>query len=512
MQCAVCSSWAQHTRDSWALLRAIRSVFAGSTYNHLSSHKKNRSGGGGGGGGGGQQPKPADEAQDKAQVEDEAPENKQDKDYKDKDKDKGKQDNKDKQGGKKPPPPPPVVTAVLKVDMHCDGCAERIRASVRHYPGTIRSPSTPCIPSNTFYLSGGGAARRKHPTPVLFHALFHPGTYMIRLCRTQVEGVAMDVDKGTMTVVGRLDAKKLRDRVAKKTKKKVDLVVANNQQNSNKKDGDDKNKKQQNLQYLKVHEYGKPDYMYDFYWLDKAYSGGRTDVKAMLQQQDNKDKDNKGGGGGGGNKGKDDNKGSGSGGGGGGGNKDDKGKKDDDKSNKGSGGAGGGDKGKGGKDNKKPPVPVVGTVVLKIGAMGLHCEGCMNRVRAKLFKIKGVEQVSMDMSKNQVMVNGTMDIKPLPAKLQKKLRRPVDVVQQSNKDKDGGKEEGSKEDSKQDGSKEKDGKQDGKEEEGGKEKDKDSKALAAEMLMWKTAFYDQHSLLNAEFMLRDENPNAFSVM
>jgi copper chaperone CopZ len=32
---------------------------------------------------------------------------------------------------------------------------------------------------------------------------------------------------------------------------------------------------------------------------------------------------------------------------------------------------------------------VVGTVVLKIGSTGLHCDGCMKRVRAKLFKIKG---------------------------------------------------------------------------------------------------------------------------
>ena len=33
--------------------------------------------------------------------------------------------------------------------------------------------------------------------------------------------------------------------------------------------------------------------------------------------------------------------------------------------------------------------PLVGTVVLKIGSTGLHCEGCMNRIRSKLFKIKG---------------------------------------------------------------------------------------------------------------------------
>jgi hypothetical protein len=45
----------------------------------------------------------------------------------------------------------------------------------------------------------------------------------------------MDVDKATMTVVGRVDAKKLRDRVANKTKKKVDITATNNpQQNHNK--------------------------------------------------------------------------------------------------------------------------------------------------------------------------------------------------------------------------------------------------------------------------------------
>jgi len=33
--------------------------------------------------------------------------------------------------------------------------------------------------------------------------------------------------------------------------------------------------------------------------------------------------------------------------------------------------------------------PVVATVVLKIGSTGLHCDGCMNRIRSKLFKIKG---------------------------------------------------------------------------------------------------------------------------
>ncbi|KAL6911254.1 hypothetical protein ACP4OV_000059 [Aristida adscensionis] len=297
-------------------------------------------------------------------------------------KDKGKEDKGKGKEEKAKKAPPPVVTAVLKVDMHCDGCAKRIRASVRHYPG--------------------------------------------------VEGVGMEVEKGTMTVVGRFDAKKLRDRVATKTKKKVDLLPNNSSnaagnKNSNKERGDGKPGKEH------VQHYGQED-------------------KGKIDDHHEEDK----------------------------GSKDDK-----------PGGGGGGGKGKGGKDSKKPVVPVVGTVVLKIGSFGLHCDGCMNRIRSKLFKIKGVEQVGMDMAKNQVTVTGTMDAKALPEKLRKKVRRPVDVV--PAKDKEDGKD---------------------KEKEGGKEKEKEAatKALTAEMEAWKAAFYDQHALIHTQFMLSDENPNACSLM
>ncbi|KAK3155662.1 hypothetical protein QOZ80_2BG0206040 [Eleusine coracana subsp. coracana] len=405
--------------------------------------KKKRSGCGGGGGG--QQPKPAEECEEeKAAADDESCQKKEEEEDCD---NKPVKETKGKPQGKKAAALP-VVTAVLKVDMHCDGCAKRIRASVRHYTG--------------------------------------------------VEGVALEVDKGSMTVVGRFDAKKLRDRVAKKTKKKVELVVSNNK---GKDDEEESKKKQQQCGgEFKVH-----DYMYDFYWLDKAYV---VDIKAIHDYHAKQNKDNKpsctgGGGGGGGGKGnKEDNKSSG---GGKGNNKEDNNKgdgkanKEDNKEDK-------------GKAGKKPTVPVVGTVVLKIGGMGLHCDGCMKRVRAKLFKIKGVEQVTMDMAKNQVTVTGTMDIKPLPGKLQKKMRRPVDVVQANNKDKEKEKEkDGNKQqEGCKDAKKDKDNKQ--QQEGGGGCKDKDAKALNAEMLMWKTAFYDQHSLLNTEFMLSDDNPNACCVM
>ncbi|NP_001143359.2 uncharacterized protein LOC100275983 precursor [Zea mays] len=143
--------------------------------------------------------------------------------------------------------------------------------------------------------------------------------------------------------------------------------------------------------------------------------------------------------------------------------------------------------------------PVVATVVLRIGSTGLHCDGCMNRIRRKLYKIKGVEQVRMDMGKNQVTVTGTMDAKALPEKLRKKLRRPVDVVAPGSGNKDGKDKDGGG-----GGGKEKEKEKDGKD---GKDA-AITKALSAELEAWKAAFYDQQSLSNAEFMLSDENPNA----
>ena len=117
----------------------------------------------------------------------------------------------------------------------------------------------------------------------------------------------------------------------------------------------------------------------------------------------------------------------------------------------------------------------------------------------------GVEQVRMELAKNQVTVTGTMDAKTLPEKLRKKLRRPVDVVPPGkDKDKD----------------KDKDGKQtqgdgcnkDGKQQVDGKGKEAAEKAKAAELELWKTAFYDQQALQATQYLLSDENPNACTIM
>ncbi|PPD70847.1 hypothetical protein GOBAR_DD32270 [Gossypium barbadense] len=66
------------------------------------------------------------------------------------------------------------VTAVYKIDMHCEGCAKKIKRSIKHYEG--------------------------------------------------VEDVKTDCGANKLTVIGKVDPAKVRDRLAEKTKKKVDLI------------------------------------------------------------------------------------------------------------------------------------------------------------------------------------------------------------------------------------------------------------------------------------------------
>ncbi|KAK8563556.1 hypothetical protein V6N13_006245 [Hibiscus sabdariffa] len=66
------------------------------------------------------------------------------------------------------------VTAVYKIDMHCEGCAKKIKRSIKHYQG--------------------------------------------------VEDVKTDSGANKLTVIGKIDPAIVRDRLAEKTKKKVDLI------------------------------------------------------------------------------------------------------------------------------------------------------------------------------------------------------------------------------------------------------------------------------------------------
>ncbi|XP_010443886.1 PREDICTED: heavy metal-associated isoprenylated plant protein 3 [Camelina sativa] len=100
-------------------------------------------------------------------------------------------------GGNKKKNETASVTVVLKVDMHCEGCASRIVKCVRSFQG--------------------------------------------------VETVKSESATGKLTVTGALDPAKLREKLEEKTKKKVDLVSPQpkkekDKDNKNKNDDDNKNK------------------------------------------------------------------------------------------------------------------------------------------------------------------------------------------------------------------------------------------------------------------------------
>ncbi|CAL4916918.1 unnamed protein product [Urochloa decumbens] len=250
--------------------------------------------------------------------------------------------------------PQPIV---LKVDLHCAGCAGKVRKAIKHAPG--------------------------------------------------VESVTADMAAGKVVVTGPADAAELKERIEARAKKPVQIV-----------------------------------------------SAGAGPPKKDKEKEKDKDKDKKADGGG---EKADKEKGGASAGGG------------EKKGDKEKGAAGGGDKkadkGKGGggdkpKEEKKPKEE---TVTLKIR---LHCEGCIDRIRRRIYKIKGVKDVAIDAAKDLVKVTGTMDASALPGYLRDKLSRTVEVVAPGKKD------GGDKKDKGDGGDKKKDG--------GGEEKkDKDKSAGAA---------------------------------
>ncbi|KAK4776094.1 hypothetical protein SAY87_024055 [Trapa incisa] len=75
------------------------------------------------------------------------------------------------------------------------------------------------------------------------------------------------------------------------------------------------------------------------------------------------------------------------------------------------------------KEEDKKPKQV--TVILKIR---LHCDGCINKIKKVILKIKGVDVVSVEAGEDLVTVTGTMDVKELSPYLTQKLKRTVSVV------------------------------------------------------------------------------------
>jgi copper chaperone CopZ len=229
---------------------------------------------------------------------------------------------------------------VLKVDLHCAGCAGKVRKAIKRAPG--------------------------------------------------VESVTADMAAGKVVVTGPADATELKERIEARAKKPVQIVSAG--AGPPKKDKDKEKKADGGGEK-------KPD---------KEKGGGGGDKKA--------DKEKAGGGG------------------------EKKAEKDK-----------GGDKP---KEEKKAKEPKEETVTLKIR---LHCDGCIDRIKRRIYKIKGVKDVAIDAGKDLVKVTGTMDAAALPGYLRDKLSRTVDVVAPAKKDGGGGdkKDKGDGGDKKKDGGEEK---------------------------------------------------------
>ncbi|KAL0920385.1 hypothetical protein M5K25_009517 [Dendrobium thyrsiflorum] len=226
---------------------------------------------------------------------------------------KGKGDEKEKNGGgsekkkegggggggaeKKEEGPPKVV---LKIDMHCEGCASKIKRWAKGFEG--------------------------------------------------VEGVTLDMANNKLTVIGAADPWNLRDHLEAKSRKKVEIVSP---ANPPKKDADG----------------GKKAAATDG---KKPADGEKKPANGQKKSDaagDSKDKQKPG--------------------------------------------------------DKKSKEPVASTVVLRIR---LHCDGCIQRIKKTIFKIKGVQDVSVDAQKDLVTVKGTMDVNSLPSYLKDKLNRGVEIV------------------------------------------------------------------------------------
>jgi copper chaperone CopZ len=243
---------------------------------------------------------------------------------------------------------------VLKVDLHCAGCASKVKRAIKHAPG--------------------------------------------------VESVKTDTAANKVVVTGAADAADLKERIEARAKKPVQIVSA----------GAGPPPKKENKESEKEKE-------------KKADGGEKKPEKDKGKQEK------------------------------------EKGKPEKEKK------AQAADKPK--EEEKKPKEPKEETVTLKIR---LHCVGCIDRIKRRVLKIKGVKGVEVDAAKDLVKVTGTMDAAALPGYLRDKLRRPVEVVAPSKKD--GG-------DKKDDGEKKKDkGAGDGgekKKDAGGSEDKKDKSAAAS---------------------------------
>ncbi|KAA8540107.1 hypothetical protein F0562_026799 [Nyssa sinensis] len=73
------------------------------------------------------------------------------------------------------------------------------------------------------------------------------------------------------------------------------------------------------------------------------------------------------------------------------------------------------------EEEPKPPSPVILYV-------NLHCVGCAKKIEKSILKIRGVEEVVIDMAQNQVTIKGVVEPEAVCAKIMKKTKRKAKVL------------------------------------------------------------------------------------
>lgn len=223
-------------------------------------------------------------------------------------------------------PPPPVV---LKMELHCAGCAKKVRKSIRSMPG--------------------------------------------------VQSVVADAAANRVVVAGTADAAALKARIESRTKKPVEIVSAGAGAGP---------KKPPPAEAKGGGEKKSPDKEGDKKNPDMGGGADKGDKAGSSKPQPPKEEDTA--------------------------------------------------KKQPPTEEKKPTELQETTVLLRIR---LHCDGCADRIRRRIYKIKGVKDVVLEgNAKDEVKVTGTMDVAAMVAYLTEKLNRTVEAVAPVKKDKGGGDE------------------------------------------------------------------------
>ncbi|CAH2044348.1 unnamed protein product [Thlaspi arvense] len=76
------------------------------------------------------------------------------------------------------------------------------------------------------------------------------------------------------------------------------------------------------------------------------------------------------------------------------------------------------------EEEPQPPPPPPPFILY----VDLHCVGCAKKIERSILKIRGVEEVVMDMSENQVTIKGVVDPQAVCNKIKKKTKRMAKVL------------------------------------------------------------------------------------